>query len=299
MDKFSELQAFVAVIDAGGFSAAARAMGQSRSSVNRVVIALEERLGVQLLNRTTRSVSPTSTGQALYERARRLLDDLAEIEGAVSSARTDPVGKLRITAPQSLGELDFSELVTGFMKTHPQVEIDIIFDTRIIDPVAEGFDLAIRIAEPDEQTTLVDHRILELQYLLCAAPDYLAARGTPRVADDLRAHAVLYQRQGARTPAWTLDGPQGPLTIPVQPVLASNTLDILLTGAREGLGVAIMPEYAVRSDLAAGRLVPVLADHRLPSRMLQVIYPPARHLSAGVRLFTDFVETWCGAAKAP
>lgn len=296
MDKFSQLQALVSVIDAGGFSAAAREMGQSRSSVNRVVIALEERLGVQLLNRTTRSVSPTSMGLALYERTRRLLDDLAEIEDAVSSARTEPVGKLRISAPQSLGELDFSELVTGFMNAHPQVEIEIIFDTRIIDPVAEGFDLAIRIAEPDEETTLVDHRILELQYLLCAAPEYLRARGTPKAADDLRVHAVLYQRQGAHVPAWTLHGPQGPVTIPVQPVLASNTLDILLTGARQGLGIAIMPEYAVRSDLRSGRLVPVLPEHRLPSRMLQVIYPPARHLSAGVRLFTDFVETWCGAS---
>lgn len=295
MDRFSELQAFVAVIDAGGFSAAAREMGQSRSSVNRVVIALEERLGVQLLNRTTRSVSPTSTGQALYERARRLLDDLNEIEGAVSSARTDPVGKLRITAPQSLGNLDFSDLVTGFMEMHPGVEIEIIFDTRFVDPVAEGFDLAIRIAEPDEETTLVDQRVLELQYLLCAAPEYLEARGTPREADDLRNHAVLYQRLEARAPTWTLHGPNGPMTVPVRPVLRSNTLDILLTGARRGLGIAIMPEYAVRSDLAGRRLTHVLPDHTLPRRMLQVIYPPARHLSAGVRLFTDFVEAWCGA----
>ena len=207
MDRFSELQAFIAVIDAGGFSAAARQMGQSRSSVNRVVIALEERLGVQLLNRTTRSVSPTSTGQALYERARRLLDDLAEIEGAVSSAGTDPVGKLRITAPQSLGELDFSNLITGFMKAHPQVEIDVIFDTRFVDPIAEGFDLAVRIAEPDEETTLVDHRILELEYLLCAAPAYLLDRDAPRTAEDLRDHAVLFQALGARSPAWTLIGP--------------------------------------------------------------------------------------------
>lgn len=296
MDRFSELQAFVAVIDAGGFSAAAREMGQSRSSVNRVVIALEERLGVQLLNRTTRSVSPTSTGQALYDRARRLLDDLDEMEGAVSSARTDPVGKLRITAPQPLGELDFSELVTEFMKAHPQVEIDITFDTRFVDPVAEGFDLAIRIAEPDEETTLVDHRILELQYLLCAAPDYLAARGAPRAAADLRKQSILYQQQSARSPIWKLTGPNGPETVPLVPMLTSNTLDILLTGAHQGLGIAIMPEFAVRSDLATGRLIQVLPDHRLPPRMLQVIYPPARHLSAGVRLFTDHVQAWCGVA---
>lgn len=296
MDRFSELQAFVAVIDAGGFSAAARQMGQSRSSVNRVVIALEERLRVQLLNRTTRSVSPTSTGQALYERAQRLLDDLEEVESAVSSARTDPVGRLRITAPQSLGELDFSDLVTSFMTAHPRVEIDVTFDTRLVDPVAEGFDLMIRIAEPDEETMLVDHRILELEYLLCASPAYLARRDIPRTATDLRDHAVLHQALGARSPTWTLTGPEGPMTVPLTPVLISNTLDILLTGARQGLGIAIMPEYAVRSDLVEGRLKRVLPEYGLPSRMLQVIYPPARHLSAGVRLFTEFVEAWCSAS---
>ncbi|MEM9783313.1 MAG: LysR family transcriptional regulator [Pseudomonadota bacterium] len=293
MDRFSELRAFTAVIEAGGFSAAAREIGQSRSAVNRLVLALEERLGVTLLHRTTRSVSATGTGQALYERARQVLDDLDEIESAVSSARTEPVGKLRISAPLSFGELRFSELVAAFLKRHPRVEIEISFEARLVDPIAEGFDLVIRVAEPDETTTLVDHRIMAMTYLLCAAPSYLSARGRPESPGALIGHAALHQRQDGRETSWTLTGPDGPVTVPVRPVLTSNNLEALLTAAEAGLGIAVMPHYAVRSDLEAGRLIHILPDHQPPPRMLQVIYPPARHLSAKVRLFTEFVEDWC------
>ncbi|MEL6999022.1 MAG: LysR family transcriptional regulator [Pseudomonadota bacterium] len=296
MDRFSELRAFTAVVEAGGFAAAARQAGQSRSSVNRLVIGLEERLGVQLLNRTTRSVSATSSGMAFYERARQVLDDLDEMERTVSSVRTEPIGTLRINAPLPFGDLDFSALVTSFMTTHPKVEIEITFEARIVDPVSEGYDLVIRIAEPDETTTLVDHRILRLDYLLCAGPAYVSRHGAPMTLEDLRMHAVLHQRQDAATPNWTLQGPEGPVTVRVRPVLMANNLETILAGACAGLGIAIMPEYAVRSDLDAGRLVPVLDQYTLPPRMLQVVYPPARHLSAKVRLFTDFVQAWCGAA---
>ena len=139
MDKFSELRAFIKVIENGGFSAAARAMGQSRSSVNRLVIALEARLGVQLLNRTTRSVSATSSGQAMYERARQVLDDLDEMERSVSSVRTEAIGRLRISVPLSFGDLDFGQLIASFMVQHPAVEVEMTSEARLVDPVAEGY----------------------------------------------------------------------------------------------------------------------------------------------------------------
>ncbi|MEO0624452.1 MAG: LysR family transcriptional regulator [Pseudomonadota bacterium] len=296
MDRFSELRAFTAVIEAGGFSAAARAMGQSRSAVNRLVIALEERLAVQLLHRTTRSVSATSTGRALYERAKQVLDDLEEMEQAVSSARTDAVGKLRISAPPSFGELDFSAVITGFLKEHPRVEIELSLESRFVDPVAEGYDIVIRIAEPDETTALVDHRIIELRYLLCTSAEYLSEHPAPVQAADLSEHAILYHRPVRTTPRWTLQAPTGAVTISLEPVLTANNLETLLTAAKAGLGIAILPEYAVREELSAGRLVRILSGHSLPPRMLQVIYPPARHLSARVRLFTEFFERWCGEA---
>ncbi|MEM6356774.1 MAG: LysR family transcriptional regulator [Pseudomonadota bacterium] len=295
MDRFSELHAFVAVIEAEGFSAAARALGQSRSSINRLVIRLEERLGVQLLHRTTRSVAPNSTGRALYERARQLLDDLEEIEHSVQAARSEPEGRLKVSAPTSFGELNFSAVTAAFLKRHPKVEIDISFENRLVDPIAEGFDVVIRVAEPDEATNLVDHRIMTLSYLACAAPAYLEARGTPGDAAALGEHAILYLRQDAGPAIWAIEGPAGPVAVPVRPVLTSNNLEPLLTAALEGLGIALLPEYAVRHALEHRRLVAVLPDHRFPPRMLQVIYPPARHLSARVRLFVEFVEQWCMA----
>ncbi|MEO1492339.1 MAG: LysR substrate-binding domain-containing protein [Pseudomonadota bacterium] len=293
MNRFSELNALTAVVEAGGFSAAARVTGQSRSALNRLVINLEERLGIQLLNRTTRSVSLTSSGRVLYERARQVLDDLDEIESAVSSARSEPVGKLRINAPPSFGDLDVSRLVTAFLQQHPRVEIELTFENRLVDPIAEGYDLVIRIAEPDETTTLVDHRILVLDYVICAAPEYLDRLGTPQTASDLAAHATLAQRHGAASTVWTMQGPGGPVSVRLSPVLISNSLEPLLTAACAGLGIATLPAYAVQSDLSSGRLRQILADHVLPPRMLQVIYPPARHLSAKVQVFTEFVRNWC------
>lgn len=296
MDRFSELRAFVAVIDAGGFSAAAREMDQSRSSVNRLVIALEARLGSHLLNRTTRSVSATSAGRGLYERARQLLEDLDEIERAVSDTATEPRGRLRLSAPPAFGDLDFSQLVADFLRRYPGVELDVTFESRVIDLVAEGYDLAIRIAAPDEETHLVDHRILELTYVMCASDAYLAERGVPETLADLREHALLHLRQPEQAQHWTFMGKDGSFNMPVRPVLISNNLDSLRNAACEGLGIAVLPEYAVRSDIVSGRLHRVLAEYDLPPRMLQVIYPPMRHLSARVTVFTEFVRDWCGKA---
>ena len=299
MDRFSELQAFAAVVEANGFSAAARATGQSRSAVNRMVIGLEARLGVQLLNRTTRKVSPTSTGQALYERARQILDDLHEMEGAIASARTEPIGKLRMNAPLPFGDLDFSAIVTAFMVQYPMVQVDLTLESRIVDPVAEGFDLVVRIAEPDEETTLVDHRILTLDYIICAAPAYLAAHGAPQHPRQLSQHDILHLRNVDGRRVWVFTGPGGDVAVGFTPLLTANTLDPLLSAAKAGLGIALLPRYAIGSDLATGDLVPLLPDFSLPARMLQVIYPPARHLSAKVRLFTDFMEHWCDKHGKP
>lgn len=298
MDRFTELRAFAAVVDAGGFSAAGRALGQSRSSINRLVLALEARLGAQLLHRTTRSVAPNSDGRAVYERARRLLDDMDELERAVASRRTEPVGRLRVSAPPAFGDLDFAALVAAYMARHPKVEVDITFEARFADPTAEGQDVVIRIGALDEETTMVDHRVLRLDYLLCASPAYLAAWGAPRRPAELKTHAALFHSGGDRGRAWTLIGPEGPSTVALRPVLTSNDMETLRAAAMAGLGVTMMPEYAVRSDLQAGRLARVLPDHALETRMLQVIYPPTRHLSAVVRSFTDFVADWCGPADA-
>ncbi|MEQ8824866.1 MAG: LysR substrate-binding domain-containing protein [Filomicrobium sp.] len=296
MDRFLELRAFVAVTEACGFSAAARETGNSRSALNRLVLALEERLGVQLLNRSTRQISPTSAGRAFYERARQILDDLDEAETAVSAIHEEAIGRLRISAPLSYGQMDFSEIVTQFMMRHPRVEVDLQLETRFVDPVAEGFDLIVRIGEPDEETTLVDHRIITLDYATCAAPSYLEKAGTPQHPHDLKEHKLLVYVGGSRSKVWPYTGPEGEVHIAVDGVLNSNNMEPLGEAALAGLGIATLPVYAVRDHFDTGALVKVMTDYKLPPRMLQVIYPPTRHLSAKVRLFTEFIDEHCSDA---
>lgn len=293
MDRFAELQAFKAVIDAGGFSAAARETGQSRSTVNRLVLALEDRLGVQLLHRTTRSVSATSVGRAVHERAGKVLEELDELEMNASSARSEPVGRLRVSVPPSAGRLDFSELLVRFMERYPRVDVDAGFEARLVDLVAEGYDAVVRLAVPDEGTNLVDHRIFEVSYVICARTDYLEERDHPSTLKDLRHHRVLYQGASTPPPTWQLIGPDGQISVQLQPFLTSNSLDAVLSAVRAGFGIAIVPLHDVRAELAAGTLARVLPEYTTPVRMMQVIHPPARYLSAKVRVFLEFVEEWC------
>ncbi|MEL6979590.1 MAG: LysR substrate-binding domain-containing protein, partial [Pseudomonadota bacterium] len=238
MDKFAELKAFAAVVETGGFSAAARALAQSRSTTNRLVIALEERLRVQLLNRSTRQLSITSEGEGFYERARRILDDLEEAETCVTEASDQAMGRMRVSAPLTFGGLNISADVTAFMRRHPHLEVELNLETRMVDPVAEGYDIVVRVAEPDEETTLVDHRIASFRYIACAAPAYLARAGEPTRPEELRDHALLQHRRTGEKGGWSFQGPDGPVTAPLRPVLCSNNLDPLRDAALAGLGVS-------------------------------------------------------------
>ncbi len=293
MDKFSELRAFVSVVEQGGFSAAARSLGQSRSSVNRLVIALEERLGIQVLHRTTRSVSTTSVGRALYQRARQILQDLEEMEQNATSTRSEPIGKLRLSAPPTFRNPNFSQIIVDFMRRYPKVEVEARFDTRLVDPIAEGFDVVLRIALPDEETNLVDHRVLSIDYVLCASPEYLAEHGVPNSIKALFGHYTLFLGPETTTPIWALVVDERIRTVPVKPVLFSNDIHTIHRAALAGKGIAVLPLHDIRSDIEGNKLICVLPEVCAPPRKLMVIYPPARHLSEKVRLFTEFVTTCC------
>lgn len=299
MDRFSELRAFVTVTEAGGFAAAARELGQSRSAVNRLVIGLEERLGVPLLSRTTRRVTPTSDGRALYERARRILDDLNEAETAVGAAHEEAVGLMRVNGPVTLNPINISAAAVDFMKRHPRVRVDLTLEARLVDPVAEGFDLVVRVGEPDETTMMVDHRLARFDYVACAAPAYLEAQGAPETPQDLKTHRLLHFHGAPTMRTWRFAAPEGGeegVEIAVDSVLCSNNVEPIYEAALAGLGVAVLPGIAVREAIERGALVPVLTPYRLPTRVLQAIYPPSRRLSAKVRLFTDFLIERFGSA---
>ena len=258
MDKFAALNAFTTVVEEEGFAPAARRMGTTRSTVNRMVIALEDDWGVQLLNRTTRRVAPTASGKALYERARRLLDDLAETEAGVRDSHSEPVGDLRLNAPMSFGTMHLSPAIADFMALHPNIRVSLTLNDRMVDIVDEGYDLTIRIAEPQEDVDMVDHRIVAIKRVLCASPDYIAAKGAPGHPQDLQTMSCLHYGN-------------------------------LPTGNSWRLGIALLPTFIVGQELQSGRLVTILPDYPPSPLTLCAIYPPSRHLSTKIRLFTDFL----------
>lgn len=289
MDKIAALTAYVTVVEQNGFAAAARTMGQSRSAVNRMVIALEDELGAQLLNRTTRRVSPTANGAAFYERARAILEDLADAERELGESQEDIAGQLRVNAPMSFGTMHLSSAIADFSAQHPQLRIELHLNDRLVDIVEEGFDIAIRIAEPRDDSSLVDFRICEARRVICASPDYLAQHGQPERPDDLKRHACLHYGNLPSGNLWRLIGPRGSTGVHVNNVLCSNNGEVLRDAAVAGRGVTMLPTFIVGRELQAGRLVTVMSDYRAPELVLAAVYPPTRHLSAKIRLFTDFL----------
>ncbi len=288
MDKLEAMRSFAGVVAHGGFSAAARATGLSRSAVSKHVIELEAALGVQLLNRTTRQVRPTEAGLAYYERVRAVLAEIEEADIAVSRQRDEPRGLMRLNAPMSFGTLHLAPALADFMVQYPDLQVQMTLNDRFVDPVAEGFDVTIRIAELAD-SSLVARRIVDARRVICAAPAYLARRGTPREPDDLRRHDCLHYGYLATGAQWKLTGAGRDYWVPVTARLCANNADVLRTAALKGLGIAFLPTFVVGMDLQEGSLETVLTAFETPPVSVYALYPPSRYLSAKVRLMIDFL----------
>ena len=288
MDKLGSIKAFTKVVEHGNFSEAGRELRLSRSAVSKYVIELERELGVQLLNRTTRSVSPTDNGRAYYQRCLAILADLEEADMAVTQAQVEPRGLLRVNAPMSFGTLHLGKAVADFMSRFPELVIQIVLGDHFVDPVQEGFDVTLRIADL-ASSSLIARRIVPARRVLCAAPAYLAGRGAPRHPNDLRSHACLTYDHLATGTQWKLSGADGDHWIQVDWNLCANNGEVLRDAAVAGHGIALLPTFLVGPDLQSGRLVSVLDGYAAPDLTLYAIYPPTRHLSVKVRLFIDFL----------
>ncbi|MDH3240927.1 MAG: LysR family transcriptional regulator [Alphaproteobacteria bacterium] len=288
MDKFAAMEVFTQVVSAGGFSAAARRMGLSRSAVSKHIAELESDIGVQLLFRTTRKMTPTEAGLAYFERCRAILDDVAETEAAISDTDQRPRGLLRVNAPMSFGILHLGPAVADFMLAHPQLQVQMNLDDRFVDPVAEGFDVTIRIAELDD-SSLIARRIVAARMAVSAAPAYLAAHGTPLVPDDLRDHDCLHYGNLPSSTHWRLTGPGGAHRVPIRARMCTNNGQVLRDGAVAGLGICALPTFIVGPELQAGRLATVLPDYTFGESTVHALYAPSRYLAAKVRLFIDFL----------
>lgn len=293
MDKLNSMAIFVEVVNGESFTAAAEKTGLSRAQVSKSVNQLEAYLGARLLNRTTRRISLTETGRIYYERCKAILNDIVEVEGIAGEQASKPHGRLTISAPTSFGILHLNEAIPQYMKQYPRVQISLSLADRFIDVVAEGFDLAIRIAAL-EDSSLIARRIAPCHRVFCASPDYLNRYGTPKVPQDLAIHQCLIYSNDLKPDTWILHGPNGTESIKVNGPICADNGDILKAAAISGLGVTLLPTFIAGPDLGAGRLRQVLPDYCPPEISIYVVFPSRRYLSAKVKTFVDFLSGYFG-----
>ncbi|HEX5515224.1 MAG TPA: LysR family transcriptional regulator [Gammaproteobacteria bacterium] len=288
MDTLTSMAVFARVVEAGGFSRAAEQLDMSRAMVSKHVAYLEERIGVRLLNRTTRHVSLTGAGGEYYERCLQILGDVQAAESAAAAGTAQPRGQLRVNAPVNFGALHLAPAIRDFLRHHPQLSLDLTFTDRIVDLVEEGFDMALRITN-QPGPNLIARRLSEVRLVLCAAPAYLQRYGVPRTPEDLRHHNCLGYTYWFSPDEWRLQGPDGEHTVRVSGNVRANNGEALRTLALSGWGLLQAPTYLVADDLRSGRLQPVLPDYRTEPLGLFAVYAARRNLPAKVRLFIDFL----------
>jgi DNA-binding transcriptional LysR family regulator len=283
------MEAFVQVVDHGGFTDAARKMGLSKSAVSKHVSALEARLAVRLLTRTTRRVSPTEVGLAYYDRARSVLAEATEADSMVTAMQAVPKGSLRVSAPVSFGINQLSAAVARFLCDYQEVDINMVLDDRFVELVAEGYDMAIRIGNLAD-SSLKARKLAEVRSLIAASPGYLASMGTPRTIDDLTRHRLLHYSQLSTGNFWRLRGPSGEeRQVRVGGRLTVNNGESLMKAAEAGLGIAQIPSFMLGDALDAGRLVEVLPDRPADVLGVYAIYPQGRFPQPKLRAFVDFL----------
>jgi DNA-binding transcriptional LysR family regulator len=283
-----ELIAFHSVVKHSSFAKAAEELSLSPSGVSRIVTRLEERLGVRLVQRTTRSLSLTEAGAAFYARASQILADLMDAEAEVQKATAQPRGLLRMTASLTFGQIYIAPLLEEILQTFPELSIDLQLTNRFVDIIDEGVDLAVRIGALSD-SRLIARRLCTNQRILVASPAYLARRGTPTHPDELAQHEIVIYTGFSRPREWKLIGPDGPVSIAISGRFATNTIEVLADSARKGLGITVGPTLSVHRELLAGELVRVLPAYEFEQTSVFAVYPSARQLSTKVRAVVDFL----------
>ena len=281
---------FATVVETGAFGTAGKRLGHSASHISKSVAALEQRLGVRLLNRTTRSVSLTDDGRAYYERCRIILDVAEEASALAEQRHAQPTGKLRLTAPVSFGLSHMAEILPGFMQRYPDVTLDVELNDRKIDLVAEGFDLAIRIGELGD-SSLISTRLASTRGVVVAAPSYWDQHGRPDIPGDLSQHACISYSNLDAPNKWTFvtaAGDTETVTVPVKALCNSAELETALAVA--GQGVTRLPAFTCQRELASGQLEIVLEDYENAPIGIFAVYPHRAHLSLKVRAMVDYLK---------
>lgn len=278
----------VAAVDQGSLSGASRVSGVSLASVSRHISALEERLGTRLLVRSTRVLRLTEAGQRYYAEAKRLLAEMDELESSMRVDAAEPSGRLRVTAPTLYGRVHLQPLLAKFLVLHPKVTLDLHLLDRPVNLLEEGIDLAVLVGE-QPSSSLVARRLGSIRWVLSAAPDYLARRGTPRGLRDLAQHDGLVYSHLATDDAWTLMHEGRPTVVRVPTRMRSNTVDGVVTAAEAGAGIVHAPAWAIADHVAAGRLLVLLPESETPPRPVFALMTHQRLMAGKVRSLLDFL----------
>lgn len=288
MDKFLEMRAFTQVVDAGSFIGAANAMQLSKAAVSRYVGELEARLGVRLLNRTTRSLSLTEDGEVFYLRCKELIGGVESAEAEITSRTAEAIGQLKVNVPVSFGILHLAQVWPEFKAAHPKVTFDVTLSDRVTDIVEEGFDLAIRIAQMPN-SSLISRKLATTRIVMCASPEYLMRAGTPTHPSDIAGHAVIAYSYWSAKNEWEFTGPEGTVSVKTSPCIRTNNGDTCRTAALMHQGIILQPTFMVGEDLAAGRLVEICPEYRVMELGVYAVYSSRRHQLPKMRLLIDYL----------
>lgn len=284
MDRLRAMAGFVRIVDKGSLTAAAADLGVSLPSMVRTLAGLERELGTTLLNRTTRRLHLTDEGSQYLEHCRAVLGQVQEAEAALQSRRSEPRGKLAVTAPVMFGRSYVGPIMSEFVRCHPGVTAELLFVDRVVNLVEEGMHAAVRIGRLAD-SSLSAIGLGEVRRVVCASPGYLRTRGTPRRPEDLRAHRCVRFTGIAPHGEWSFRGSPG--RVPLDSVLACNQADAAIEACAEGLGVGLFLSYMVAPLMRAGRLRYVLEEFELEPLPVHFLYPHSRRLSPTVRAFAD------------
>ncbi|MFO1075004.1 MAG: LysR family transcriptional regulator [Geminicoccaceae bacterium] len=288
MDRLQGMAAFVRVVELGSFSAAARELGLSKSAVSKQVAALEQRLGVRLIHRSTRRLALTEAGTVYRDQCARIVEAAEVAEEMAMLQGAEPRGRLKVAAPMSFGFLRLGPILPEFLDRHPGIELELTLNDRYVDLIEEGYDLAVRIGQLADSSLML-RRLATARNVCAASPAYLGRAGLPATPHDLAAHNCLGYGHLRQAQEWSFV--RGAERVPVRAMgnLQANNGDVLRVAACAGLGVVCMPDFILGEDLAAGRLVPLLADWQLPEAPIQAVFPAQRHSFARLRVFLDFL----------
>ena len=289
MEGFSDIQVFVAVVERGGFSAAARTLGISKSAVSRRITTLEERLGSRLLHRTTRKLNLTEAGEHFYSHAARAVAALQDAEDAVNQFQGEPRGRLRISVPTSFGRLHLARLIPQFLRRYPLIRMEMTMDDRVSDLIEGGADIAIRGGDLND-SSLIARKLTSFRSMICASSAYLEEKGRPQNPSDLKDHNCLLFSYSAEANHWSFTDEMGMQTIEVTGNYRVNNSEALREAALQGLGIARLPGFVALEEITSGRLEQLLPKYLMPQKALHAVYLKREYMPRKVKVFIEFME---------